>query len=316
VLPRERPKNSSAHLCGNPFPITGRKVIGPTIRQHIANWLEAEQGTIESCSVKRYRQVLGHFESFLGARVNAPLEALSKEVFLEYREHLQKSGHSPRNINQIFNILARPFRVAADERLIQHNPIGAIKRLRSVSAEKGIFTGKQINKLLTAAPDDEWRALIALGYYTGSRPMDLARLTWAAVDREKQAITFQQKKTGGVVVIPIHPELARYLDTLKPGIGRAPMLPKLSIESGTGKSGLSNSFRKIMDVAGIEPVSPGNGSAQLDAMSQSFPFTPCGTLLPTLASGALSSVRAATSSSLAFLSFPSSSLTASCAARY
>ncbi|MBV8967877.1 MAG: phage integrase SAM-like domain-containing protein, partial [Verrucomicrobia bacterium] len=119
--------------------ITGRKVIDPTIRQHIANWLEAEQGTIESSSVKRYRQVLGHFESFLGARAHARLEALSKEVFLEYREHLQKAGHSPRNINQIFKILARPFRVAADERLIQHNPIGAIKRLRSVSAEKGIF---------------------------------------------------------------------------------------------------------------------------------------------------------------------------------
>ncbi|MBV9674078.1 MAG: tyrosine-type recombinase/integrase, partial [Verrucomicrobia bacterium] len=99
----------------------------------------------------------------------------------------------------------------------------------------------------------EWRALIALGYYTGGRLMDLARLTWAAIDRQKQAITFQQKKTGGVVVIPIHPELARYLDTLKPGIGRAPLLPKLSAKSGTGKSGLSNSFRKIMDVAGIEP---------------------------------------------------------------
>jgi integrase len=234
------------------FRVTGRKVHDPTIREHIAAWLESEEETIEATSVKRYRQVLEHFESFLGARKNARLEALSKEVFLEYRDKLQKSGHSPRNINQIFKILRRPFRVAFDEGLIRHNPIGAIKRLRSQGAEKGIFTPEQIKQLLDVAPDDEWRVLIALGYFTGGRLMDLARLTWAAIDRSQQTITFRQQKTGGVVLVPIHAELTRYLDKLPRGIGKAPLLPQLSTKAGTGKSGLSNTFRKIMTKAGIE----------------------------------------------------------------
>ena len=232
---------------------TGRPFVDPTIRIHLANWLESEKGTVEASTLKRYRQVARDFETFLGARGNARLEALSKAHFLEYRAALQKAGHSPQNINQTFKILCRPFKVAADERLMVHNPIGAIKRLRSVKAEKGIFTPKQISELLAAAPDAEWRALIALGYFTGGRLLDLARLTWGSVDRAKQTLCFKQKKTGGTVLIPIHPELWRYLKKLPPGVGQAPILRRLSKKSGTGKSGLSMSFRRIMEAAGIDP---------------------------------------------------------------
>jgi integrase/recombinase XerD len=234
------------------FRFTGRKPYRPTIHDHIADWLKAEEKTIEASSLTRYRQVLAAFESFLGLRARDSLEALSKDVFLAYRDQLQADGHSPRNVNQIFKILRRPFKVAFDEGLIDHNPIGAIKRLRSQSAEKGIFTREQISQLLAAAPDDEWRAFIALGYYTGGRLTDLSQLTWSAIDRTQNTIAFRQKKTGTDVLIPIHPELARYLGVLPRGIGKAPLLPHLSTKRGTGKSGLSTTFKRIMTAAGIE----------------------------------------------------------------
>ena len=232
--------------------VTGRKTIDPTIADHIATWLKAEEKTIESSSLKRYRQVLRDFESFLGARKHARLEALSKDVFLAYRERLQREGHSPRNVNQVFKILRRPFKVAFDEGLIRHNPIGAVKRLRSQSAEKGTFTREQISQLLAAAPDAEWRAFIALGFYTGGRLTDLSRLTWNAIDSKLNTINFRQKKTGTDVLIPIHPELGRYLSQLPRGIGKAPVLAHLSTKSGTGKSGLSMAFKRIMARAGID----------------------------------------------------------------
>jgi integrase/recombinase XerD len=232
--------------------VTGRVVSDPTIAEHIATWLEAEEETIEASSLKRYKQVLAAFESFLGARRHARLEALSKDVFLDYRDRLQADGHSARNVNQVFKILRRPFKVAFDEGLIDHNPIGAIKRLRSQAAEKGIFTREQISQLLAAAPDDEWRAFIALGYYTGGRLTDLSQLTWSAIDRTQNTISFRQKKTGGDVLIPIHAELARHLSKLPRGIGKAPLLPHLLTKRGTGKSGLSTTFKRIMIAAGIE----------------------------------------------------------------
>jgi integrase len=148
--------------------------------------------------------------------------------------------------------LQRPFRVAFDEGLADHNPIGAIKRLKSVAAVKGTFTIEQIQALVAAAPDAEWRALIALGYYTAGRLMDLSRLTWGSVDRQAQTIAFVQKKTGQAVLVPIHPSLGTYLDQLRPGVEKAPLLPTLSKKTGTGKSGLSMAFRRIMDKAGIE----------------------------------------------------------------
>jgi integrase len=232
---------------------TGRKLTDPTIRSHLATWLKGEEGTVSASSLERYRQVSRDFVAFLGARADARLEALGKDTFLEYRTRLKRDGHSTSNINQTFKVLARPFKVAADERLMQHNPLGAIKRLKGERAEKGFFTSEQITRLLTAAPDEQWRALIALGYFTGGRLIDLARLTWSAWDREQNAISFTQRKTGGAVTIPVHPELACSLERLPPGVGKAPMLPRLSSQSGRGRSGLSMQFRRIMLAAGIEP---------------------------------------------------------------
>ena len=82
--------------------------------------------------------------------------------------------------------------------------------------------------------------------------MDLSKLTWAAIDRKAHTIAFRQKKTGDALLIPIHPALQHYLDKVPSGVGRAPLLPSLASKSGTGKSGLSMAFKRIMNAAGIE----------------------------------------------------------------
>ena len=232
---------------------TGRKFADPTIRSHLETWLKSEEGTVSDSTIERYRQVSRDFVAFLGIRADARLEALTKDVFLDYRDQLQLDGHSVSNINQTLKVLARPFKIAAAEQIIRHNPLGAIKRLRGTSAEKGTFTPEQIARLLAAAAtDDEWRALISLGYFTGGRLIDLARLTWAAWNREASTLSFKQKKTGGMVVLPVHSELTQHLQRLPAGVGKASILPKLAVQSGRGRSGLSMQFRKIMERAGID----------------------------------------------------------------
>jgi hypothetical protein len=100
---------------------TGRALPDPTIRAHLAAWVAGEEGTVAPATVERYRQVARDFEAFLGPRAAGRLEALGKDHFLAYRTHLQKADHSTANINQVFKILARPCRITADERLVQHN---------------------------------------------------------------------------------------------------------------------------------------------------------------------------------------------------
>ncbi|HEX3444784.1 MAG TPA: hypothetical protein VHS80_08695, partial [Chthoniobacterales bacterium] len=62
----------------------------------------------------------------------------------------------------------RPFKVALEEGIIDRNPVGAVRQLRGVTAEKGTFTPDQVQKLVAAARGD-WKGLILAGFYTGAR---------------------------------------------------------------------------------------------------------------------------------------------------
>ena len=92
------------------------------------------------------------------------------------------------------------------------------------------------------------------GYYTGARLLDLARLTWSNVDLAERSISFTQKKTAAKLKVPIHPELFDYLLSRSvPDDGRKPLFPQLYHLRGSGKTGLSSAFRRLMDRAGIDP---------------------------------------------------------------
>ena len=44
--------------------VTGRRMADPTIREHLAAWLKAEEGTVAPATLLRYRQVARAFEAF------------------------------------------------------------------------------------------------------------------------------------------------------------------------------------------------------------------------------------------------------------
>jgi len=95
--------------------------------------------------------------------------------------------------------------------------------------------------------------MILTGYFTGARLVDLARLVWRDIDLSKRIIAFVQRKTGSSVQIPIHPELYEYLLELpKPDRPQKPVFPKLFNKPGAGRSGLSMSFKRLMQRAGID----------------------------------------------------------------
>jgi hypothetical protein len=64
-------------------------------------------------------------------------------------------------------------------------------------------------------------------------------------------------KTGAVVVLPIHPDFARWLSGRQRGIGKASVFPALARTRVDGSRGLSNQFSSIIEKAGIVRRSPG-----------------------------------------------------------
>ena len=62
-----------------------------------------------------------------------------------------------------------------------------------------------------------------------------------------------QRKTGSAVQVPIHQDLYEYLFALPRSEGpKKPVFPRLFNKPGAGKSGLSMSFKRLMERAGID----------------------------------------------------------------
>lgn len=232
---------------------TGKKVNGPTIRQWLDQWLRLEEGAVSSGTLSRYRQVARNLVDDLGPKADAPLEALTTDDLLKFKENRLKAGLSPRGVNLLIKILRRPFKIAVDEGRLDRNPAAAVRTMKTAAARKGVFSPEQITQLIEAAKGD-WKGLILLAYFTGGRLGDVARLRWDNVNLSDKTIEFAQKKTGAIVKIPIHADLEADLLKRK-GSKKNPVGPlflELFDKPGSGKSGLSMAFKRIMAMAGIK----------------------------------------------------------------
>jgi integrase len=233
--------------------LSGEQLESVTVSDWLKRWLAAEKGAVAPTTFQKYTQIIQAFLAFLGTRAQVALEAITTADFLRYRDQQLAEGRTPRTVNvMIRKILKRPFTAAVNEGYLKRNPVAAVRHLRDVAVEKSVFTPEQIQTLLNTA-DGDWKGLILAGYYTGARLGDLAKLTWASVDLAERSINFTQKKTGTKLKAPIHPEFLDYLLFQSvPDDGRKPLFSKLYHLRGSGKSGLSSSFRRLMDRAGID----------------------------------------------------------------
>jgi integrase len=232
--------------------VTGKKVNAPTIREWLDRWLRDEKDAISDGSFERYEQIARNFVESLGPKGGAPLQALSTEDFLRFKEERLKAGLSKRSVNLALKILKRPLKIAVDEGRLDRNPAAAVRTMRTRAARKGVFSPDQIRQLIVAAKGD-WKGLILAGYYTGGRLGDLVRLRWESINMVDRTISFAQKKTENPVKIPIHPDLEAHLITLgHPKDSTRPLFPELFNKPGSGKSGLSMAFKRVMAKAGIK----------------------------------------------------------------
>lgn len=147
-----------------------------------------------------------------------------------------------------------PFKNAHDSGYIDINPCtkSQVKLLRDDAANtsKDVFTPEQISRLIDNAEGD-WKGLILCAYFTGLRLRDCSELRWNTIEWQAQTITVTTRKTRKTVMLPIHPQFAAWLKKQTRGIGKAPVFPTLAGKSGSGKSGLSMAFKRIMDRAQI-----------------------------------------------------------------
>jgi integrase len=252
---------------GNITAIHLRKVIGQTVAKitgevpavhSIADWgrawaadkkLSRSEGT-----AKRYGPLIEEFLSFLGPKAGKDISHLTKFDVQNFRDEKHRAGLSSGSVNIAVKVLRSCLKTAVRQELITSNPADAVDLLPKAKKTRKPFTRQEVTQILGSTSDDEWIGLTKFGYYIGARITNCAKFRYEEIDFEQRLLTYTpiKQRAGGdtkTLVVPLHPELYEYLIARRKASG--PIFPRLSKMRTGGKTGLSLTFRALMDKAGV-----------------------------------------------------------------
>lgn len=149
------------------------------------------------------------------------------------------------------------FARAVDHELIASNPFAKLVSAPVGNSARQYFVNREeTGKILEAAPNDEWRLIIALSRFGGLRcPSEHLGLTWADINWAENKITVRSPKTAKHSghesrVIPLFPELRPYLeavfDAAEPGTQK--VIPRQNANAN-----LRTQLKRIIENAGLKP---------------------------------------------------------------
>jgi integrase len=227
-----------------------------TTQQFLTDWLTSKEATKSKGTTIRYRYVVEEFIKFLGKRAATNLGNVRPSDISAFRDEQVKDGKSNGTANMVIKTLRIPLNMARRQGLILSNPADAVDLLSADQQNRTTFTRTQIAALLKAA-DLEWQGMILLGVCHGLRLGDAVSLTWENFNPERRSLILRPQKTKRVNAnaeeYPLHPDVADYIATLPihNSNPKAPLFPTLSKRKSGGRTGLSETFRKLMHKAGI-----------------------------------------------------------------
>jgi len=223
-----------------------------SIKSHFDTWLASKCGRKAKSTGERYGVAVADFLETLGKRASKPLTSLTAADVERFLNHRIAKKLSPATVILDVKIIGGALNVARRQGLIPTNPAEAVELPEAVGMERGTFTPAEV-KMLVDTAEGEWKLLILFAYFTGARLSDCCRMQWEGVDLASETLTYQQAKTGAKVTTPLHPDLLAALNKLagtdKPQVF---IMPKLACQRGSGRRGLSETFKKIMRKAGVD----------------------------------------------------------------
>ena len=234
---------------------TGEPIHFATVKDFFTDWLKDKEGAKKTRTTQKYAPLTKSFLSSLGKRERLSIAAIGPADLRQWRSSLEKKGLSAATVNGSLRIISSAFERARRLGYIQANPCLGLESLKDEEkGEKDCFTTEQIKALLQEAKGTDWEGAILAGINTGLRRGDLTNLTWDLIDTANKDTWFLSVKTskrGKYVFLPVHPDLREWLESRTRGVGKAPVFPDLFGKSGSGKSGISMQFKRLMERAGV-----------------------------------------------------------------
>ena len=237
---------------------TGEALTIRTLNEFCSGWLESKGTTKASGTTLRYQGVIQNFLKFVGERkAKANIATITPRDIQNFRDEEIRQGKTQTTANIGLKVLRNVFNTARRQGLNTTNPAEAVETFAAEKEARDVFTNEQIRALLQMA-NGEWKTMILLGYYTGARLSDCAHMAWNNVDLQGMVLRYSPQKTsrGNVrkqqLEVPIMPELEAQLlslPTTDDPVGK--LSPSLAKKTTGGNHGLSSSFQRIIDKAGI-----------------------------------------------------------------
>lgn len=227
-----------------------------TTQKFLTDWITSKEATKSKGTTARYRYVVDKFIESLGSRAATNLGNVRPSDIAEFRDKQVKAGKSNSTANMVIKTLRIPFNMARRQGLILSNPADAVDLLPADRQSRTTFSRSQIADLMRVA-DQEWKGMILMGACHGLRLGDTARLTWENINAERRSMVLRPQKTkrsnSHAEEYPLHPDVVDYVAALSihNSDPKTPLFPALSKRKLGGRTGLSETFRKLMHKAGI-----------------------------------------------------------------
>lgn len=243
--------------------VHGEPLSSPSASDYVTQWLARKKGETMGVTYKLYEHAVTEFRTWLGDKATQPLHYITAGTVASWRDKAAAKS-TPRTANNKLKIIRNLFQTAWRDGLIPENPAAKVQTLKTVEGNRRPFTLEELKVLLDVA-SPEWRGMILAALYTGQRLKDIASLTWANVDLEREELRLATSKTGRRQVIPIARPLRRHIETLPAGDDpRAPLFPN-AFRIATGNrdtSALSQQFHDVLVSAGLAAPRPPKWKAQ------------------------------------------------------
>jgi integrase len=250
--------------------VTGQSIGIPSTKEFFEGFLKAKEVNKKEGTLRSYKTTVGKFLAHLGKVASQPIDKIKPDHVQAFVKARAADGTSPATIRQSIVVLRMIFKKAKNQQLCAINPVDTIETPEGESKAKVPFTVPEVNKILKACQDEEWRTLVHLGFYTGGRIGDCLDLRWESFDLGAEpSVTFQQKKTGknrkGWVKIAIHRTLKERLEEwrlLNKAKSSDYVLPSFAGKDLGGRAGVSTQFIEIMEKAGVDPQRSTTGKSR------------------------------------------------------
>jgi len=234
------------------------EVVLPTVQTYLEGWLARQKSDCAVTTFQKYQKPIKDFIALVGP--SKLMADVSVDDIAAFKDMLIEEGLTRSTVRGLLKIIRMGFREAHRAGTIQVDPSVLVKVKRVFPHRRSTFVLDEIRKLMSVA-DSEWKTAISLGFGTGLRLGDIARLQRFDLSPQLSYLSLvPEKRSDGErvpLIVPFRPDLRAHLALccadLRPDDWLMPGLQKWTV---SGRNGLSRQFLRLIEKAGIPNTPP------------------------------------------------------------